>query len=376
MFGVPSDERRGIENATVGWNPSSGIGSWSGEPMKAMVAASLSSLDRCAYKRLCCGCIVAGLALMIGCSRCPPHADEAATGEPTMAGAKSNRVSEVYSGLDGGTDSWRTPKEYEQWVRRLPEAEFTTDASAMGISVDEARSIAIRTYREYAGLSSLPESKQRIARIALMRRACQALSSTGGQVAGESLVAKGLKLPDSFVDMFFSKQSDPETMPEVQMQKAGFLGVPRELLYEQHVVFASTVGLFPVAPDMVVGLVKERGNTLPPTVADYILYRSIQLAVADDVSLRNRKSISGRAPTPPYAAGLLELATAANPIYRLLAVDLVSSVEGDLNKQIAFFAGYINETDPRIRNTVIERLQSLEMPEADKVLRAFQTKRR
>jgi hypothetical protein len=183
------------------------------------------------------------------------------------------------------------------------------------------------------------------------------------------VTTNGSNLPVSFTDRYFPKHQGKD----VDQLKADPMGLGSNNLDVYTLLWAGQ--LINTAPEILMPILQERAKFFPPTAADYILYDVIRTALDDN----NYDLTPHGSPTDPNqvspsrSAGLLQLAQAKNPIYRLLAAEAANYVEPDKNKRVNFYSAYLNETDPVIQTTAIKGVASTQTPSTTTVLQSFQT---
>jgi hypothetical protein len=197
--------------------------------------------------------------------------------------------------------------------------------------------------------------------------------------ASDPVTSDGNNLPASFTALFFPKQpkvdSNTLNVPvTVAMSKSGFMGLsPDNLLDQETILFAA--GLTNTAPEILLPVLQERAHVFPPTAADYMLYGEIYDSLRDNnFDLVGADDTANLGPQVPRSrsVGLLKLAQAKNPIYRLLAVRAAEMVEPDETKRLNFYYAYLNETDLYILASAIDGVAKTTTPATISVLQSFQ----
>jgi hypothetical protein len=180
-------------------------------------------------------------------------------------------------------------------------------------------------------------------------------------------------LPASFTDLYFPKQPKAGSGAEGAM-KPGFMGLGANNFSDQFTLLWAG-RLINTAPEILMPILEERAKVFPPTAADYILYGAVSAAIDDN----NYDLTPHGSPTDPTqvslsrSAGLLQLAHAKNPIYRLLAARAGVFVERDEAKRLNFYSAYLNESDPTIQTAAVTGLANAKTPAAVATLQSFQT---
>jgi hypothetical protein len=239
-------------------------------------------------------------------------------------------------------------------------------AKAMGITPAQLNAIKERAEelgREYSAALKSPDAANQFQTI--MRKAISNIDA-----ASKPAITDGKKLPTSFTDHYFPKHQ----VKDANQTKADDMGLSMDTYLDQYTL-AWAGQLINTAPEVLMPILEERAKVFPPTAADYILYGTIRTALDDN----NYDLTPHGSPTDPNqvsptrSAGLLQLAQAKNPVYRLLAAEAADYVEPDKNKRVNFYSAYLNETDPVIQTTAIKGVASTQTPATVGVLQSFQT---
>jgi hypothetical protein len=183
----------------------------------------------------------------------------------------------------------------------------------------------------------------------------------------------GNTLPASFTDIFFPKKEGPSSDPFERynsVSKSGFMGLGPDNFVDQYTL--SWAGrLIISAPDILMPVLQERAKMFHPTASDYILYASaIEFAYAAAMSEDNGDNLNQVSLSS--SAGLLTMAQAKNPIYRLLAAQLLVFLAPKDITLWKFYSAYLNETDPTILASIIEELGPVKNPASLNLLQSLQ----
>jgi hypothetical protein len=200
--------------------------------------------------------------------------------------------------------------------------------------------------------------------------------------ASKPVTTNGDNLPASFTDLVFSNQKvNPYSQSEqamVTVLNTGFMGLATDNRIDQTVLMFAGL-LLNTAPEILMPELQERAKVFPPTAADYIFYECVIDGIEENnyemVGSRGNATFPSDAPQLPLtgSAGLLTLAHAKNPIYRLLAAQAAyRGVEPDEAKRLKFYSSYLNETDPYILGFVIKAIAWDKSPIAASVLETFE----
>jgi hypothetical protein len=186
--------------------------------------------------------------------------------------------------------------------------------------------------------------------------------------AGDSKVASGKLLPTELKAFFsgeaeangavpFAKRWDEENISRILAWLAGWSGVQ--------------------GGNHLPGLLADRANQLPPTVADLVTYYAVSQGIKEMSPSTNR----------PYLELWKPLTEAKNPIYRLLALEAgvraisanarsistedrrFNEVDGDA--KVAFVQPFLSEVDPLLLARAVRVMGSLASPQAKTALERF-----
>ena len=215
---------------------------------------------------------------------------------------------------------------------------------------------------EYAAALKSPAAASQFQ--AILRKAIANIDAVGTPAT-----TVGNNLPVSFTNLYFPKNQSKNA---AQM-KAGSMGLSSDNRLDEYTLLWAGQ-LVNTAPEILMPILEERAKVFPPTATDYILYGTIRTALDDN----NYDLTSHGSPTDPNqvspsrSAGLLQLAQAKNPIYRLLAAEAADYVEPDKNKRVNFYSTYLNETDPIIQTVAIKGVANTQTSSTPATLQSFQ----
>lgn len=132
--------------------------------------------------------------------------------------------------------------------------------------------------------------------------------------------------------------------------------------------------------DILTDFARQRANTLPPTKADIAIYEALNAGIRQFTQTRGQSSFASFEQWEPFA-------TAANPIYRLLALRAapiaVSKPAWEVNvdrkefnqinamPKMKFYLSYLDEKDPVILANAISTLATVPLPEAREAIEKF-----
>jgi len=106
-----------------------------------------------------------------------------------------------------------------------------------------------------------------------------------------------------------------------------------------------------------------RAESLPPTKGDVVVFR----ALADGLLFLEHPAVL----TDGQFNGWLQLATARNPVYRLVAARTINSVSSDLAQRSAVYRRLLNDSDPAIARIAVTGAARNVTPETSAALSEF-----
>jgi hypothetical protein len=175
--------------------------------------------------------------------------------------------------------------------------------------------------------------------------------------AADAAVANGTKLPKEIGEA--TEPSRPSTVPEAMLKGLSLTAAATrtELLSQ----FA-----------------QQRANALPPTAADVAIFEALNDGIGELSPTRGASAFEVWEP----------LASAANPIYRLLALRAAMHTTSraaaglssedpnytriDAPAKLGFYLRYLNESDPTILSEAIAAIATVPTPEARQAIEKFQ----
>jgi hypothetical protein len=106
-----------------------------------------------------------------------------------------------------------------------------------------------------------------------------------------------------------------------------------------------------------------RAGSLPPTKGDVVVFRAFSdgLLFLEHPAILNDGQFNG----------WLQLATARNPVYRLIAVRTFNSVSSDLAQRSAVYRRLLNDSDPAIAKMAVTGASLNLTPETSAALSEF-----
>jgi hypothetical protein len=171
-------------------------------------------------------------------------------------------------------------------------------------------------------------------------------------------VGSGQVLPPEIMEHLSDTTSAAELFAKDQ---AGFVSDRKE--------FEAAYALTLIASSVCMGSGAElpafltRAGSLPPTKGDVVVFR----ALADGLLFLEHPAVL----TDGQFNGWLQLATARNPVYRLLAARTVNSVSSDLAQRSAVYRRLLNDSDPAIARIAVTGASRNVTPETSAALIEF-----
>jgi hypothetical protein len=277
-----------------------------------------------------------------------------------------------------------TPTQHEQYAKIYTEQleQDKQEAKLYGLALSEleegkrrgltpkqmlaVKSLEPQLTNEYKMALKSPEGASQLR--ATLRKAIANIDA-----ASTPVTPNGNNLPASFTVLFFPKQGPDNMAPLAAVVNSGFMGLSPDNYLDQYTLRQAGL-LINTAPEIVMPILQERAKVFPPTAADYILdlYLTVYMADNDYYRTPQGSPTDSTLVPPSRCAGLLTMAQARNPIYRLLAAGEAYKVETDETERLNFYSAYLNETDPYIMDLVINRVAETKTPAAISVLQSFQ----
>jgi hypothetical protein len=238
-------------------------------------------------------------------------------------------------------------------------------AAKQGITPEQLKSMAQHgkeLEQEYQMATKSPDGISKLQ--ATLRKAIANIDAASTPVTSD-----GNKLPASFMDLFYPKTSRVES-PTFFMMKPGFMGLKADNLSDQQTLIGLVPTLTNTHPEILLPLLQERADTVPPTAADYLLYGAISEGLQDAPTdnLENKPDEVAL----PQGIGLLNLSHAKNPIYRLLGVHAAEYVEANQTNRVNFYSAFLNEPDPTVQTSAVTGLAGTKTPATLGALQSLQ----
>lgn len=171
-------------------------------------------------------------------------------------------------------------------------------------------------------------------------------------------VASGQTVPPEIMEHLSDTTSAAELFAKDQ---AGFVSDRKE--------FEAAYALTLIASSVCMGSGAElpaflpRAGSLPPTKGDVVVFR----ALADGLLFLEHPAVL----TDGQFNGWLQLATARNPVYRLIAARTINSVSSDLAQRSAVYRRLLNDSDPAIARIAVTGASRNVTPETSAALSDF-----
>lgn len=284
------------------------------------------------------------LALLSGCRR--EESPQVSAPPPEMPTAEQKLATHA--------NAQEAPQTSENWQKKMrqPKQKYPK----IIIPPDQPNPVGDRLKREFSGLH--PKSKEFTDLTQkLWSENSRQLSETPLQSSNDDAVSKGLLLP---------KELESWKMPDSSVETS-----------ETMILGLSLMPL--LAGDAVlIGLMKQRADRLPPTVADLIVHKALSIAIDEIGPDRIVSTFENWEP----------LSNAANPVYRLLALRAArrstsraaaglssedpNFIRVDAPAKLGFYLRYLNESDPTILSEAIAAIATVPTPEARQAIEKFQ----
>ena len=188
------------------------------------------------------------------------------------------------------------------------------------------------------------------------------LSAIAPEVPVDGTQDGGSSLPDAFLEVFPNGSTGGTY--ENQLLSADLPWITDDTLYELRSLLAAPQVLAQRRPDVLLDFVTQQLNHLPPTQADFVLYYSTITAIREhqpktETANKNR---------------WLELRSAKNPIYRLLALKSARWVSEDEQTLLDFYRSYLGEQDSALHLAARDEINALNTVAAAELLGEFEKK--
>lgn len=154
----------------------------------------------------------------------------------------------------------------------------------------------------------------------------------------------------------------------IVMNKPGYLDIGKEYLVDQRISYGTVFHVAKTNPDLLSRIVESRAS-VTPSPSDAILYQGILNGLADNSSDHHADS-SGPDADRAGANLVRQMATAKNPIYRLIAVEQANRLNS--TDRLGLYESFIEEKDPQIKQRAIEGLAQTGSSAAIDILRRFE----
>lgn len=290
-----------------------------------------------------------------------------------LARDSTNRTAAKEFTSEAGQSGARREDKAGQPVRD-EEAMLDRDAKALGLSKEEL--LLFLTRKQTLGQqfeAALESGKGGNRAVQMLQEMAKAIDSKAIKELSQTEKTGG-RLPASFLTDVLNRDSEVDVgVIGPKMLRPSFMEIPVDKYPEQGMLWSATMHLGKNWPDLMVALLQERAKTVPPTVSDYLIYQG-----AFDGAMENPDLVMTDSTEPrkvlPNCKSLLNLATAPNPIYRLLSVNLARVVENDKARLVGFYSSFVNESDSVIQIAAIEGLESIRGANSISVLQVFQAK--
>ena len=176
--------------------------------------------------------------------------------------------------------------------------------------------------------------------------------------ASSPAVASGQVVPPEIMEHLKATVSAAELFAK---DEAGFVGDRKE--------FEAAYALTVIATSVCMGTGAElptflnRAGSLPPTKGDIVVFR----ALGDGLLYLEHPSVLNDA----QFKGWLQLVTARNPVYRLIAARTFNSVSSDLAQRSEVYRQLLNDSDPAIARIAVMGTSRNVTPETSAALSEF-----
>jgi len=180
----------------------------------------------------------------------------------------------------------------------------------------------------------------------------EALVGSASIFNSDPAVAQGDVVPQDIFDV--SSTMVAGNKAQALISEAGFMGIPRNRFSDQLSLFRTAYSIAQSNPSLLVELLKKRANSLPPTAGDVVLSQGIQDGVSDNRALTLHALASGDDSRRLVYEEVRSLATAQNPVYRLLGLSLLPSVATNSPDVIDGLDLFSADTDPAIRKRALD----------------------
>jgi len=176
--------------------------------------------------------------------------------------------------------------------------------------------------------------------------------------------------PDGKLPQWWDEASSSEGINTVasRINQAGYLNLDRSNLVDQRIAYGSAANAAKARPELLDGMIASRINDAPSPL-DAIVYQGILDGLADNTSYYRADS-SAPNEDMPGSELVRKMATAKNPVYRLLAVEQAWLLNTE--DRLSFYETFIAENDPRIKRNAIEGAANTKNANAVNTLRRFE----
>jgi hypothetical protein len=140
-------------------------------------------------------------------------------------------------------------------------------------------------------------------------------------------------------------------------------GIPDKYNFEIRAIMGIINAISRFRPDLLPYFLIQQAAIFPPSMLDSIVYSAVlETALEHKVIIQKGGGITG----------FQSLRDAPNPVYRLLAVKMMSELEQNSKNLADFYASYITEQDPLILGIVVQQLLKIDTPEVTSIIGEIQ----